>query len=122
MDDALWTQFRRLLLGTVIELLRDADIDVDLRTLDLEFDRSSRFQVPRLNNYMRFVGRVEGVADAPLDDDAVQRLQDRLDRLWPDLCGVVVLPIGDNLTPTRNDIGLTVDGGFFALDFDLEAD
>ena len=105
-----------------VELLGEAGIDADLRTLELEFDEASAFRVPRLNNYMRFVGRVEGRADTAMDPVAEAKLRAALTELWPQLCSVVVLPIGDNLTPTKNRLMLTVDGDRFELRFDLEAD
>ena len=34
-----WTQFRRLLLGVVVECLAEAEVDVVLRSIRIEFDR-----------------------------------------------------------------------------------
>ena len=37
---AMWTQFRRLLLGTVIEAMLEERVAVDFNTIDINFDRS----------------------------------------------------------------------------------
>jgi hypothetical protein len=119
-DTPLWTQFRRLLLGTLIEVLQAANADVDLRSVAIEFDQGSEFRVPRLNNYMRFVGSVEARLDTPLADIAVLRAQ--LDDVWPSILSVVVMPVGDKLTSTRNQTSADVAGDKLVIRFDMVAD
>lgn len=123
MADATWDQFRRLLLGTVLELLLEERVPVDFGSLQVRFDEQrSAFQVPRLNNYMRFVGGLSGRLSAPVGAELGPRLRARLLRAWPDLLACVKIPIGDRLDLTKNDIQVSVSGDRFELSFDLEAD
>ena len=62
-----WTQFRRLLLGTVLEVLLEQGAALDATTLSIAFDPRSRFQVPRFDNYMRFSGSFQADVLAPLE-------------------------------------------------------
>lgn len=122
--DPLWVQFRRLLLGTVIEVLQDAGLDVDLGALSIAFDPGSAFNVPRLDNHMRFVGRFSAPVsdDAPIDDARLAALDRALRAVWPDIVGVVALPIGDRLTVSANHVDVRLEGGVLHVAFDLVAD
>ena len=118
----IWDQFRRLLLGTVVEALVAEGVTVALPSAAMRFSDDSVFNVPRFNNYMRFVGSSAGdLVDVP-DADCLARVQARLARAWPDLLAVVDIPIGDRLTETRNDLTVRVDGAQIVVAFDLEAD
>ena len=123
MADATWDQFRRLILGTVLELMLEERVPVDFSTLQVRFDTErSAFHVPRLNNYMRFVGGLSGRLAAPVGPELAPRVRARLLSAWPDLLACVKIPIGDRLDLTRNEITVTVTGDQFELRFDLEAD
>ena len=123
---ALWTQFRRLVLGTVVELFVAEKLPLDVATLAIRFDPESRFEVPRLNNYMRFKGEVSGALLANPDLAALARVEAALLRVWPELLTVVDLPIGDRLTAERAAVRIEVDTvagrSHLRLRFDLEAD
>lgn len=123
---ALWTQFRRLVLGTVVELFVAEKLPLDVATLAIRFDPESRFDVPRLNNYMRFKGEVSGSLHGLPDLAALARVEAALLRVWPELLEVVDLPIGDRLTPEKAAVRITVEAdgarSHLRLRFDLEAD
>lgn len=121
-QDARWAQFRRLLLGTVVEFITRAGVKVDVTTLAISFDPASRFEVPRLDNYMRFKGTVTGSLLGEPDDAALGRLKASLASAWPELISAIDLPIGDRLTPDRNDIAVSRSGATLTVAFDLEAD
>ena len=124
--DFQWTQFRRLLLGTVIEELLKVGAQLEFSSIAIAFDDKSKFQVPRFNNYMRFVGSLEGVLLAELDDRARGGVERGLLSSWDDILKSVELPVGDNLTNEKSDVTVTVTGqkGSWRLRvaFDLEAD
>ena len=63
-----WQQFRRLLLGTVVEVLLEQQTRLEFTTVRIAFDEQSAFQVPRFNNYMRFVGALEAELIDPLSE------------------------------------------------------
>lgn len=121
---AMWTQFRRLLLGTVIEAMLEERVAVDFNTIDIRFDRSkSVFKVPRFDNHMRFVGELQARLAEELDRAAQRRLERRLLGVWPQLVGVVTIPIGDKLTPDKNHVQVVIEqGDRLRVVFDLEAD
>lgn len=122
-SDPKWVQFRRLLLGTVIESLLDAQVAVDFRSIRIAFDSKSEFRVPRLDNYMRFRGALTTRVTEPLTDEARSRLDASLRRAWPSLLQALDLPVGDRLTSERNDIEVDLgEGGKLTISFDLEAD
>lgn len=122
----MWKQFRRLLLGTVIEYLLESGVQVRFDTISISFHQESEFRVPRLNNYMRFKGDLTAVLTEPVPRDKLQALQRRVREAWPELLKVVDIPIGDRLTPERNHVSVHIDeaGGEpqLHLHFDLEAD
>jgi hypothetical protein len=114
--------FHRLLLGSVVEALLANEVDLDLRTLALVFAEGSEFRVPRLDNYMRFKGSVEGTLRTPLSPEARTRLLNSLRAVWPDIVAVMDIPVGDKLTMDRHDIRLDVVGDRLVIRFDLSAD
>ena len=118
----LWPLFRRLLLGTVIEALLEEQVQLDFRTLHIVFADTSIFNVPRLDNYMRFQGYLTATLPGPLETARIQRLEVRLRRAWPELVAALDLPIGDRLTNDRNDVRVRVEGEQLRVDFDLIAD
>ncbi len=123
MADRAWDQFRRLILGTVLELLLEERVPVDFTSIEVRFDDAlSAFHVPRLNNYMRFVGGLEGRLTTSAAPELAPRVRARLLEAWPELLACVKIPIGDRLDLTRNDIQVSVVGERISIRFDLEAD
>lgn len=120
MTGPLWAQFRRLLLGTVVEAMLAHRVPVDFGSIDIRFDDGSAFRVPRLDNYMRFSGRLTARLVGPLPD--LGALQATLEAAWPELCAVLDLPVGDRLAAERNHIRTSVDGEVLTVTFDLVAD
>jgi hypothetical protein len=106
----------------VVEAITRAQVRVDITTLSIAFDASSRFEVPRLDNYMRFKGVARGQLLAAPDAAAMAQLRSILGQAWPELIKAIDLPIGDRLTPDRNDIQVTHEGSQLTIAFDLEAD
>lgn len=123
VETPLWRQFRRLLVGAVVEAFVEAGVEADLPTLLVRFDDESAFRVPRLDNYMRFKGQVSVRLRAPITPVARSRVLGRLRQVWPELLSVLDLPIGDALTAERAEVAL-LDGGDQELTvrFDLSAD
>jgi hypothetical protein len=118
----VWDQFRRLLLGTVVEALVAEGVTVVMPSVLMAFADGSVFHVPRLDNHMRFVGSfVAELVDVP-DAAHVAAVHGHLVRAWPELLATIDLPIGDRLTSTRNDVSVRVDGGRVVVTFDLAAD
>lgn len=120
--DSMWIQFRRLLLGTVVEILLEEGVQLEFPSLRIAFDGDSEFRVPRLDNYMRFKGELTAhltTIPAGLDQG---RLQRALEGAWPELLKVVDIPIGDRLTPDRNHIKASIEGSTLHVRFDLVAD
>lgn len=121
-DTPLWRQFRRLLLGAVVESLLGHHIAVEFGSITIRFEDTSAFRVPRLDNYMRFAGTVTArLAGAP-PPGAVGALEGALRGLWPELLGVVELPVGDRLTSSHMHLVVTEAEGLLTVRFDLEAD
>ena len=118
----MWTQFRRLLLGTVVEVFQEHGIQTDVATLELAFHDQSEFKVPRLNNYMRFKGHVNAPLDAPVAPSAQAALRRELLRVWPELLRVVKIPVGDRLESERNEVKVSVVSDTLRVEFDLIAD
>lgn len=118
----MWAQFRRLLLGTVVETLLEEHVVVDFRTLSISFHQDSEFRVPRLDNYMRFKGELKGALAQPPPAGTEARLCSALTEAWPQLLTVVDIPIGDRLTPDRNHIEVHLDEDGLLVRFDLVAD
>ena len=118
----MWNQFRRRLLGTVIEELLAAGVRLDFASIRIHFDDRSVFNVPRLDNYMRFSGEVTGTLLTALEPAQLAALQNRLRQVWPELLMVLDLPIGDRLTQERDEVAVTVTGTQLRVGFDLSAD
>ena len=119
----MWEQFRRLIFGTVLELLLEEQVPVDFTSVRIQFDEDkSKFEVPRFNNYMRFFGTLEAQLTLPQGPEVAPRVRARLLTAWPDLLKVVKLPIGDSLDLTKNVIGVEIVGSALRISFDLEAD
>lgn len=121
-ETPLWRQFRRLLLGSVVEGLLDAGVAVDFASIHIRFDDASVFRVPRLDNYMRFVGVLTATVREPPSPAALDRLRVSLRALWPELLSVLDLPIGDALTAERAQIDVALAGDALTVRFDLSAD
>ncbi len=118
----VWTQFRRLLLGTMVEIFQDQGISTDVTALELDFHEGSAFKVPRIDNYMRFKGHVRAPLSTPLSETAIASLERELLRVWPDLLQVVKIPIGDRLEKVKNRVRLQVTPEELRIEFDLIAD
>lgn len=72
---------------------------------------------------MRFVGELQARLAEELDRAAQRRLERRLLGVWPQLVGVVTIPIGDKLTPDKNHVQVVIEqGDRLRVVFDLEAD
>lgn len=120
-----WTQFRRLLLGTVLEVLLDQGAALDATTLSIAFDPRSRFQVPRFDNYMRFSGSFQADVLAPLEPAAAGRVERGLVDAWMGILKSIELPVGDKLTNTKAEVRVSLggpEGTRLTVAFDLEAD
>jgi hypothetical protein len=123
LSDARWVQFRRLLLGTVIESLLASKVAVDFPTIRISFDPESDFRVPRLDNYMRFKGKLEARLTAAPSPGTEETLARSLRQAWLSLLAVLDLPIGDKLTSERDDVTVRFEADdTMVLRFDLEAD
>jgi len=121
----MWDQFRRLLLGTVVEAMLAEDLQVAFASIQIEFDRNSAFHVPRLDNYMRFSGELRADLLAAPAPAVEARLETRLRAAWPELLAVIDIPIGDRLTADRNVIDVVFERGTperLRVRFDLAAD
>lgn len=118
----MWTQFRRLLLGTVVEIFRNHGISTDVAGLVLEFHDDSEFKVPRLDNSMRFRGHVHAPVTVSPSADKVRALERELRGVWPELLQVVKIPIGDRLDQERNEVRVHATATEIRVVFDLIAD
>lgn len=121
-ETPMWRQFRRLLLGSVVECLLGAGIAVDFASIGIRFDDTSVFHVPRLDNFMRFAGVLTANVPAAPPAPALASLRAALTTLWPDLLAVLDLPIGDTLAADRTAIDVTFAEGVLTVRFDLSAD
>lgn len=119
-DDELWVQFRRFLLGTVVEVFAAHDLHLDVAGLQLDFDRqASRFHYPALNSELCFIGSVH----APLlqhvqDTEALERAAKGI---WPEIVRLVRLPVFGAMKVERNQVEVEEIGGSIVIRFDLEA-
>ncbi|MCB9688435.1 MAG: hypothetical protein H6738_20845 [Alphaproteobacteria bacterium] len=122
-DDPVFVWFRRLLLGIVVEILRDEGVGVDVGAIRLSFTDRSRFRFLWVDNHLRFAGEVRARTDAPLDDERLASVRRRFDHVWPELLGALgALPLADRLDPVQQEVRVTVDRGELLVVFDLEAD
>lgn len=122
-DPRLFAQFRRLLLGIVVEILRDARVDAELAGLEAAFEPESAFRFTWVDNWMRFRGGVTVSLRAPVDDATRAELQSRFEAVWTEIVDAThALPLADRLTVTRREVEVTAERGRLSLRFDLEAD
>lgn len=120
--DALFVQFRRLLLGTMVEILRDSKLDIDLAGLTLGFDPESGFRFLWVDNWMRFKGFVRVPLRSPASDAEVEEVRSRFLAVWPEVLATIgTLPLADRLTSTRFEVTVAA-GEVLDIQFDLEAD
>lgn len=123
----MWSLFRRMFLGTVVEALVEEHISIDFPSLTIAFAEGSEFRVPRLDNYMRFTGSVKAVVLGGLDANSQARVDARLRAVWPEIVKLLEIPVGDRLTEERNQVKLTRTAGpdgksWLEIGFDLVAD
>lgn len=122
-DDPVFVWFRRLLLGIVVEILRDEGVGVDVGALRLSFSDRSRFRFLWVDNHLRFAGEVRARTASALDDDRLARVRRRFDQVWPELlAALAALPLADRLDPVQQEVRVSVDHGELLVVFDLEAD
>lgn len=121
-----WQQFRRLLLGTVVEVLLEQQTRLEFTTVRIAFDEQSVFQVPRFNNYMRFAGALEAELIDPLSEMRRRDAEQAMKQCWIDLLKSIELPVGDRLTSEKSEVSISVTDGSGAgrlrVAFDLVAD
>lgn len=120
LTTTLWTQFRRLFTGTVIELLQARGLWV--QRLRVDFSEESRFDVPRFDNYMRFVGEASAELEVPLAPGQLDTIRKDLEAAWPGLVGCLEIPVGDRLTVDRVRVDVREEGNKLRIKFDLVAD
>lgn len=121
-DPRAFAQFRRLLLGVVVELLHDGGVDVEVSGLVAEFAPESGFRMLWFDNWMRFRGTVRAPLRTPLDELGRAALQARFEAVWPEIVAAVsTIPLADRLQITRQQVEVTADDDLW-IRFDLEAD
>ena len=122
----MWHQFRRLILGTVVEYLLDHEVKIVFETISITFHSESDFRVPRLNNYMRFKGDLQSKLISEMTPTKVLELERGVRETWPELLKVVDIPIGDRLTSEKNHVKVSTSGQGddrrLLIEFDLIAD
>lgn len=122
-DDPVFAWFRRLLLGIVVEILREEGVGVDVGQIRLSFDGRSRFRFLWMDNHLRFAGEVRARPTAPMGADTLERVRRGFGRVWPELLAALeALPLADRLEPVRDEVRVLLDGGDLLVAFDLEAD
>jgi hypothetical protein len=121
-DTPLWRQFRRLLLGAVVEGLLEAGILVDFPTIRIQFHDTSVFNVPRLDNYMRFHGVVTAQTLSAPTAAHLHALRTRLGTMWPELLSAIELPIGDSLQNEHTRVTVSITDTTVTIQFDFAAD
>jgi hypothetical protein len=131
MNDPLaFAQFRRLLLGVVVEILHDlrGAVDADVSGMVAAFEPESGFRFLWFDNWMRFRGSVRVPLRAAPAPQAAAALQARFDAVWPEIVGALRgLPLADKLEITRQEVHVRVGdegpaGSSLEIAFDLEAD
>lgn len=122
IDTPAWRQFRRLLLGGVVEGLLACGVPVDFPTIRITFGEGSEFHVPRLDNHMRFVGSVTARTTGAVPASALRQLEQVLQAAWLDLLASIELPVGDMLANTAARVTVTAADGLLDVRFDLAAD
>jgi len=122
IDTPAWRQFRRLLLGGVVEGLLACEVAVEFPSIRITFGEGSEFHVPRLDNHMRFVGSVTARTTGAVTASTLRQLEQALGAAWLDLLASIELPVGDSLTSTGARVTVTVADGVLDVRFDLAAD
>lgn len=117
----LWAQFRRLLLGTAVEVFRDAGLRVDTHALELRFHEDSLFRYPAINSEMRFVGSVDALLLEAPSEQAIRELEAQLFGVWPEIVELVRLPMVGAMEVRSNVLEITVETPRLVVDFDLSA-
>lgn len=121
-DPRAFAQFRRLLVGVVVEILHDERIDIDLTGLETGFEPESGFRFLWFDNWMRFRGWVRAPLRAEPDAGTLGRLQQRFEAVWPEIVGALgAMPLADRLDITRQEVSVSA-AGALEIRFDLEAD
>lgn len=116
-------QFRRLLVGTVVDVLREEQVHADLAGLAYAFGPETGFRFRWVDNWMRFRGEVRVPLTAPVSAGDADRLRARFARVWPEiLAGVGTLPLADPLQSTRDEVRVSADPAELVVAFDFEAD
>ena len=106
----LWAQFRRLLLGTAVELFADVGLRVDTRALELSFEEDrSLFRYPSLHSEMRFVGSVHGFLLEQPDEATLLRFEEALMAVWPEIVELVRLPMLGSMVVVHNEVSVLVE-------------
>lgn len=122
MNDAAFVQFRRLLLGVVVEVVIETGIAADLSGVTLAFEPESGFRFLWVDNWMRFRGWVRVPMHGPADPAMVHAVEERFAAVWPQIVGAfAAMPLVDRLAITRQGVIVTV-GEVLEIRFDLEAD
>lgn len=122
MNDAAFHQFRRLLLGIVVEVVIETGIPADLSRVTLGFDGESGFRFLWIDNWMRFRGWVRMPMTGTATPEQTKAVQERFAAVWPEmLAAFAALPLVDRLSSTRDEVTVTV-GEALEIRFDLEAD
>ena len=117
-----FVQFRRMLLGTMLEILRDSKLDIDLSGLTLGFEPESGFRFLWVDNWLRFKGFVRVPLRKPASDVEVEDLRVRMLAIWPEVLATIgTLPLADRLECTKHEVTVTA-GEALDVRFDLEAD
>ena len=122
-DPVAFAQFRRLLVGIVVELLQSQHIHADISGLQATFAPESGLRFLWFDNWMRFRGQI----DIPLHPSATPPDQADLSRafhaVWPEIIAALTsLPLADRLEIARNEVLVQISAETITIQFDLEAD
>ena len=82
-DSPMWHQFRRLILGTVVEYLLDHKVKIAFETIAITFHEDSDFRVPRLDNYMRFKSTLKADLTSEMTPQQIRELERGVRETWP---------------------------------------
>jgi hypothetical protein len=111
-----------LLLGSVLDVLREERVDADLAASTWEFAPESGFRFRFVDNWMRFRGQVKAPLRTELTEEARLRLEARFAAVWGEILAAVrTVPMPDPLDATRCEVAVTA-GAELTLAFDFEAD
>lgn len=122
MEERAFRQFRRLLVGVVVEVLGASGLPVDLGRLEVGFEPDSGFRFRWVDNWMRFHGWARAPLVGEVDPAGVARVHAEFEGVWPEIVGALhELPLADRLDVTRQVVSVTA-GDALEIRFDLEAD